>query len=196
MSPTGIKCPQFPNRELITYLKFFSMAADMAATQRTLQAEPPDCPQNTQNCTYIMSGKNEVIDLTDSFTLIDHCQLADVIIELDDSNYVPTPEPASPRPEHSSIPKKPTKKKTPKKCLQRSPSRSPRNNRSKSAKGIGDCPVCWDELGKNSLASTKCGNIFCLRCIQQVVKQTKSCPTCRCPLKGAAAYHPIYLSLQ
>ncbi|KAJ2947896.1 hypothetical protein O0L34_g9686 [Tuta absoluta] len=145
-----------------------------------------------------MSGKkNEVIDLTDSFTLIDHCQLADVVIELDDSNYVSTPDPVSPSPEQRSSIKKPGKKKTPKKCLQRkSPARSPRNVRSKSAKGIGDCPVCWDELGKNSLASTKCGHVFCLHCIQQVVKQTKSCPTCRCLLKGAAAYHPIYLSLQ
>lgn len=34
-----------------------------------------------------MSFRDEIIDLTDSFTLANHCALADFIIELDEESY-------------------------------------------------------------------------------------------------------------
>ncbi|XP_047329763.1 E3 ubiquitin-protein ligase RNF4-like [Impatiens glandulifera] len=39
------------------------------------------------------------------------------------------------------------------------------------------CPVCMDSL-KNEM-STKCGHIFCMKCIKQTITVQGKCPTCR-----------------
>lgn len=62
-------------------------------------------------------------------------------------------------------------------------------------KKIGQCPICWATLGKNPLASTTCGHVYCLKCLEQALKLRKTCPTCRCPLKKKSGYHPIYLNM-
>lgn len=61
-------------------------------------------------------------------------------------------------------------------------------------KQFGGCPICWDELGKNPLASTKCGHVYCLKCLEDYLKLQKKCPICRQSLKRNSAYHPLYLS--
>ncbi|KAJ8734610.1 hypothetical protein PYW08_013860 [Mythimna loreyi] len=64
------------------------------------------------------------------------------------------------------------------------------------ARNIGDCPICLDPLNSsNGIASTICGHVFCLNCIQASVRTNgKKCPTCRKALKGAGGgYHQLYL---
>lgn len=64
------------------------------------------------------------------------------------------------------------------------------------SRNIGDCPICLDPLhSSNGIASTICGHVFCLKCIQASVKTNgKKCPTCRKALKGAGGgYHQLYL---
>lgn len=61
------------------------------------------------------------------------------------------------------------------------------------ASRFGDCPICFDELGQNPLASTKCGHVFCLQCLVQALCTEKRCPKCRCKLNGSSAYHPLYV---
>lgn len=73
-------------------------------------------------------------------------------------------------------------------------STSPSPLAAKPGKKFGGCPICWDELGKNPLASTKCGHVYCMKCLQEYLKLEKKCPTCRQVLKGSNAYHPLYLS--
>lgn len=61
------------------------------------------------------------------------------------------------------------------------------------ARSIGDCPICMENLSNNTVASTKCGHIFCMKCIQAAIKTSgKKCPTCRSALKGTG-YHPLFL---
>ncbi|KAJ8734216.1 hypothetical protein PYW07_014767 [Mythimna separata] len=63
-------------------------------------------------------------------------------------------------------------------------------------RNIGDCPICLDPLNTtNGMASTNCGHVFCLSCIQAAIKSNgKKCPTCRKALKGAGGgYHLLYL---
>lgn len=62
-----------------------------------------------------------------------------------------------------------------------------------AASRFGDCPICFDELGQNPIASTKCGHVFCLQCLQQALTIEKRCPKCRRVLKGPSAYHPLYV---
>ena len=61
-------------------------------------------------------------------------------------------------------------------------------------RNIGDCPICLDPLNScNGIASTICGHVFCLKCIQASIKSSgKKCPTCRKGLKGVG-YHQLYL---
>ncbi|XP_028156240.1 uncharacterized RING finger protein C548.05c-like [Ostrinia furnacalis] len=59
----------------------------------------------------------------------------------------------------------------------------------------GECPICWDKMGSNPLASTKCGHVYCLKCLERSLKVEKRCPTCRRGLKGNSAYHPLYLNI-
>lgn len=62
-----------------------------------------------------------------------------------------------------------------------------------SSKGLGDCPICMDNLSNNAIASTLCGHIFCMSCIKTAIKANgKRCPTCRKALKGVG-YHQLFL---
>lgn len=62
-----------------------------------------------------------------------------------------------------------------------------------SPKGLGDCPICMDNLSNNAIASTLCGHIFCMNCIKTAIKANgKRCPTCRKALKGVG-YHQLFL---
>lgn len=69
-----------------------------------------------------------------------------------------------------------------------------RNDKNKVSSKFGECAICWDELGINPLASTKCGHVYCLKCLEKSLQIEKRCPTCRCSLKGKLAYHPLYLN--
>lgn len=63
----------------------------------------------------------------------------------------------------------------------------------KSSKGLGDCPICMDNLSNNAIASTLCGHIFCMSCIKTAIRANgKRCPTCRKALKGVG-YHQLFL---
>ncbi|XP_026728650.1 uncharacterized protein LOC113494482 [Trichoplusia ni] len=60
---------------------------------------------------------------------------------------------------------------------------------------IGECPICMEQLSRsNGMASTICGHVFCLRCIEAAIKVNgRRCPTCRKGLRRAGGYHQIYL---
>lgn len=62
-------------------------------------------------------------------------------------------------------------------------------------RNLGDCPICLDPLTSAGIASTICGHVFCLPCIQTAIKANgKKCPTCRKALKGAGGgYHQLFL---
>ncbi|CAK1602051.1 unnamed protein product [Parnassius mnemosyne] len=130
----------------------------------------------------------DVIDLTESFTLIDHCCLADVVIEIDtDESFSTIIENTN---DLQSAKKSKKRRNTPPKEFDVT-----KSDTRKSSK-FGNCPICWEELGKNPLASTKCGHVYCLLCLEQHLCTDKKCPTCRKLLKGSTAYHPLYLSLK
>ncbi|KAG6440495.1 E3 ubiquitin-protein ligase RNF4 [Manduca sexta] len=157
-----------------------------------------------------MNNNNDVddfVDLTNSYILADHCAIADAIIDLDtddsiiEENVIPgysssLSDTADVTHLHrdTSIPterfsskkvhqKKKTQKKKP----------ALRTSINEAETKFGSCPVCWDELGKNPLASTKCGHVYCLKCLEKCLCVEKRCPTCRTILKGKSAYHPLYL---
>lgn len=60
-------------------------------------------------------------------------------------------------------------------------------------RNIGDCPICMENLSNRTVASTICGHIFCMPCIQAATKTGgKKCPTCRKALRGAG-FHQLFL---
>ncbi|XP_026319907.1 E3 ubiquitin-protein ligase RNF4-like [Hyposmocoma kahamanoa] len=137
----------------------------------------------------------DIIDLTnDSFTLADHCTLANVVIELEDSIR------DSPQRNRTNIVQKRrslnlrnlNKNLARKEKLQENVKENNRNGINRVPR-FGDCPICFDELGQNPLASTKCGHVFCLQCLEQALCREKRCPKCRCMLKGSSAYHPLFV---
>lgn len=68
-----------------------------------------------------------------------------------------------------------------------------RMDNNNSPKGLGDCPICMDNLSDNAIASTLCGHIFCMKCIKTAIRANgKRCPTCRKGLKGVG-YHQLFL---
>ncbi|GBP76401.1 E3 ubiquitin-protein ligase RNF4 [Eumeta japonica] len=54
------------------------------------------------------------------------------------------------------------------------------------------CPICQDKLSKK-LVSTKCGHVFCQRCLLTWLNTQNNCPTCRRRLGKRSAYHVLYL---
>ncbi|CAH0592469.1 unnamed protein product [Chrysodeixis includens] len=165
-----------------------------------------------------MAESNDVIDLTKSFSFPmynNNCS-SNIIIDLDtDDSFcieadilldAPTPSlpsaavAKSPLREPSEsitivTPSSTRKQPKLKKKLLNRKSVSPSPLAAKPGKKkFGGCPICWDELGKNPLASTKCGHVYCMKCLQEYLKVEKKCPTCRQALKGSSAYHPLYLS--
>ncbi|XP_028039319.1 uncharacterized RING finger protein C548.05c-like [Bombyx mandarina] len=156
-----------------------------------------------------MSFRDEIIDLTDSFTLANHCALADFIIELDEESYIQNETSLlnvdsslettsinniySIDNSHTLEKKGNKKKKSTSTKKQNSHSTSLRKPIIESSIKFGDCPICCEELGTNPLASTKCGHVYCLKCLERCLKTEKKCPTCRRILKGNYAYHPLFL---
>ena len=45
----------------------------------------------------------------------------------------------------------------------------------------------------DKIIATLCGHVFCRKCIEQVMKTNKKCPTCRLYLRGPSAFHNIYI---
>ncbi|XP_059051188.1 E3 ubiquitin-protein ligase RNF4-like isoform X2 [Achroia grisella] len=137
-----------------------------------------------------MTSGDDFIDLTDSFTLVDHCALSNVVIDLDtDDSFVNSPV------SREGKKRRHTTSKTSSTVKVKSISSNVSTKQDSESKKFSACPICWDELGNNPLASTKCGHVFCLKCLEQYLKIEKKCPTCRQVLKGANGYHPLYLNL-
>ncbi|KAJ8722892.1 hypothetical protein PYW07_004072 [Mythimna separata] len=55
------------------------------------------------------------------------------------------------------------------------------------------CPICFNNLGKESVVSTRCGHVFCRNCLQKALLLKPVCPTCRRKLTGYQGYHKLYL---
>lgn len=63
--------------------------------------------------------------------------------------------------------------------------------------GSVSCPICmesYSEITNNGrlIMSTKCGHIFCSRCLLDCLKNSRFCPTCRKKLNHKQC-HPIYI---
>lgn len=41
-----------------------------------------------------------------------------------------------------------------------------------------ECPICFEQIENQDLASTPCGHLFCFDCITNVVTNRAACPTC------------------
>ncbi|CAG9581423.1 unnamed protein product [Danaus chrysippus] len=139
--------------------------------------------------------EDDIIDLTASLSCARQCTLSNVVIDLvttDESFYDSSIE-ADVDVSQSPIKLKSSKRKGNFQCSDIPSKKKPDviNNKSNS---FGDCPICWEALGKNPLASTKCGHVYCMKCLERSLQSEKKCPSCRCSLKGKAAYHPLYLS--
>jgi len=68
----------------------------------------------------------------------------------------------------------------------------------RSVKKCIKCPVCLDEstvfeVSSRQLVSTVCGHLFCDRCISEVIRTTKACPTCRKKITTKKGFHPIFI---
>ncbi|XP_023951140.2 uncharacterized protein LOC112055314 [Bicyclus anynana] len=62
-----------------------------------------------------------------------------------------------------------------------------------SQHALGTCPICLDDLSRDTVGSTNCGHLFCLPCITAALKtKPKRCPSCRKKLTGKG-YHQIFL---
>ncbi|CAB3251867.1 unnamed protein product [Arctia plantaginis] len=55
------------------------------------------------------------------------------------------------------------------------------------------CPICFNNLAKGTVVSTKCGHVFCRHCLQKALIQNPICPMCRKRLAGFQGYHSLYL---
>lgn len=153
---------------------------------------------------------DNVIDLTDSFILADHQALTNVVIELDtdDSGLIELDSDTSmveTAPMHSrDVHHRKTNRKMEVELMTNNYNRlqkqlicQQKNDKTISSEKqskFGDCPICYDPLGDNPLASTKCGHVYCMKCLKQYLLGDQKCPTCRQSLKGKSSYHPLYLS--
>ncbi|OWR44703.1 hypothetical protein KGM_203805 [Danaus plexippus plexippus] len=137
--------------------------------------------------------KDDIIDLTGSMTCALQCTLSNVVIDLvttDESFYDSSVDADV---SQSPVKLKSCKRKGNSQCADIPPKKKSDGYKNKS-NSFGECPICWEALGKNPLASTKCGHVYCMKCIERSLQSEKKCPTCRSSLKGKAAYHPLYLS--
>lgn len=55
------------------------------------------------------------------------------------------------------------------------------------------CPICFENINKESASSTKCGHVFCTTCLTKALRRMPVCPTCRTRLKGPSGHHTLYL---
>ncbi|VVC87543.1 LON peptidase N-terminal domain and RING finger protein 3-like [Leptidea sinapis] len=128
-----------------------------------------------------------VIDLTDSFTLVNHYALSNSIIEVDDTDdsIIINVE------ENTSAVRKTTKQFGQGSNIEKNTTRTPEELPLK----VGVCAICLEQLGKTQPGTTKCGHVFCLKCLEKALRRDKKCPHCRTVLKGANAYHKIFLPI-
>ncbi|KAI8438578.1 hypothetical protein MSG28_011031 [Choristoneura fumiferana] len=171
-------------------------------------------------CSLNMTAQNDdVIDLTNSFTLVDHQNIKGVIIDLESdtnsdaqtehstitrteskrrakSSVIPRPIPSK-RPSIYDLctPENKVKRKAENSTIvQDQTKNTPKNKNQNNDTDLKHCcPICFDAFGTKPLVSTKCGHVFCSKCITLALKTEPRCPTCRRKLKGAAAMHPIFL---
>ncbi|KAI5638507.1 zinc finger, c3HC4 type (RING finger) domain-containing protein [Phthorimaea operculella] len=54
------------------------------------------------------------------------------------------------------------------------------------------CPICFENINKDQISSTRCGHVFCTDCIKRALKRTPKCPICLRWLRGARAHHPLH----
>ena len=54
---------------------------------------------------------------------------------------------------------------------------------------LDQCPICLSEYKHPQ--TTKCGHIFCRECIEQSLKYSSFCPTCKTPLRTLRGNQPI-----
>ncbi|XP_045480496.1 E3 ubiquitin-protein ligase BRE1-like [Harmonia axyridis] len=54
-----------------------------------------------------------------------------------------------------------------------------KNNGNEQPRGLGECPVCYENLSEKQVMTTKCGHLFCKVCIERIAISIKKCPTCR-----------------
>jgi hypothetical protein len=54
------------------------------------------------------------------------------------------------------------------------------------------CAICMDSIAKNEMASTTCGHVFCVGCIERAFQGRREgkCPTCR---KTRQRFHRIFV---
>lgn len=56
------------------------------------------------------------------------------------------------------------------------------------------CTICMDDFSDCSqLASTECGHIFCLPCIERSLRDINRCPMCAKALGGRNSFHRLFL---
>ncbi|KAJ2952579.1 hypothetical protein O0L34_g6902 [Tuta absoluta] len=56
------------------------------------------------------------------------------------------------------------------------------------------CPICFENINKERISSTKCGHVFCTECLIRALKRKPNCPICQRTLNGARAHHPLCLT--
>ena len=47
----------------------------------------------------------------------------------------------------------------------------------------GECSICLDTNNKKMIKTKECGHDFHLECLNKWIKQSPTCPYCRCDLK-------------
>ncbi|OQS05921.1 hypothetical protein THRCLA_01993 [Thraustotheca clavata] len=48
------------------------------------------------------------------------------------------------------------------------------------------CPICLDQF--DMIASTSCGHIFCLKCIDNAARVNSKCPLCQTPIQNRSIH--------
>lgn len=54
------------------------------------------------------------------------------------------------------------------------------------------CGICLDEISEEDIGVTKCGHIFCYKCIKTIITQKNQCPYCRKKITGNEVYMISY----
>jgi len=100
----------------------------------------------------------------------------------DTQNIVDLTECSSPPP--SAVPK----------TVPTAPADAASNSTALPAQGynVRSCAICLDKIRPDSIASTKCGHVFCFDCIKLSQEASKRCPTCRSKL-SKKDFHRIFL---
>ena len=55
-----------------------------------------------------------------------------------------------------------------------------------------NCPICMDQLNKDSIIITKCGHLFCSVCLLKSLSVKENCPICRENIQNETDYMTIH----